>query len=205
MFLQKEFLVAWTFWHGILRHLNISTQAFWHLGYCDEISECRNVPMPICPWCQKILVPKSPLAKKPLYWNLVHRDKMSMCRNIYRAETYMCRNIPVMKCLCRNDSGRNVRCRNGGKPIIPYTLHDWNKSRVYIHKSLELKKKLFCFEKNSKKKNSLCIYGMLIIRFNKQLASGMERERERYFLFQSRGGHYHLFIGFTIFVKGLFF
>ena len=47
---------------------------------------------------------------------------MSMCRNTYRAETCMCRNVPVMKCLCLNVSGQNVRCQNGGKPVYYYSL-----------------------------------------------------------------------------------
>ena len=78
---------------------------------------CQNVPMPKRPWCRKIIALKSPCAENSLYQN-VHWDKISMCRNTYRAKTCMCRNVLVMKCLCRNVSGRNVRFRNGGKPLL---------------------------------------------------------------------------------------
>ena len=104
-FWLKEFLPPWISRHWI----------FWHLCYCAVMSLCQNIH------CRKILVPKSPCVKKSLYRN-VHGDKMSMCRNTYRAETCMCGNVPVMKYLCRNVSGQNVSCQNGGKPVYYYSL-----------------------------------------------------------------------------------
>ena len=95
---------------GIFATMDISA-----LDILAPVLLCRNVPV------SKHSLPKNPCVKKSMYRN-IHGDKMSMCRNTYRAETCMCGNVPVMKYLCRNVSGQNVSCQNGGKPVYYYSL-----------------------------------------------------------------------------------
>ena len=64
----EEFLALWTFQRGIFCHLNISAhiyfgtlqsnmdvlaQTFWHLCYCEEMSQSQNVPAPKTPHAEK--------------------------------------------------------------------------------------------------------------------------------------------------------
>ena len=65
--------------------------------------------------CQNVHRAKIPRAKKSLH-KKVHGENMSMCWNANRAE------MSVMKCLCGNVPGRNVRFRNDGKPKITFNL-----------------------------------------------------------------------------------
>ena len=61
--------------------------------------------------CRKHRVPKSPHVETFPWWNVV-------CRNVRSAERCTCRNVPVMKNPCRNDSCRNVPCRKGLQAFI---------------------------------------------------------------------------------------
>ena len=79
---------TWTFWdmHGyfgtLQSNMDILAQTFWHLCYYARMLMCRNVPVPKRPWCQKILVPKCPRAKKSSYQN-VHLPKHLQGRNVH--------------------------------------------------------------------------------------------------------------------------
>ena len=66
--------------------------------------------------------------------------KMSSCRKWrWNVHVQLCpqgQNVPVMKCLCRNVSFQNVRCRNGGKLFIRAAMLTWQYF-VNIHKIVQ--------------------------------------------------------------------
>ena len=120
-FRHEEFSAPEHFGTGIFWHLNISAhgyfgtlqsnmdfsaQTFWHLCYCAKMSMCRNVPVPKCSCAENSSCRKVPMSK-------CSRVEMSICRNVCSTEWCTCRNVPVMKHPCQNDSCRNDPCRNG--------------------------------------------------------------------------------------------
>ena len=96
---------------GTFRHRDISAHGYF--GYLQsniDISApvllCRNVPVPKCSCVKNSSGRKVPMSKCSCV-------EMSICRNVCSAEWYTCRNVPIMKHPCRNDSCQNVPCRNG--------------------------------------------------------------------------------------------
>ena len=96
----------WTFWH---RHFG--TCATVPKCPCAEMSPCQTVPVQNIPLAKNSSCQKVPMSKR-------YRVETSICRKVRSAERCTCRNVPMMKHPCQNDSCRNLRCRNGGKPNI---------------------------------------------------------------------------------------
>ena len=116
-----EHFGTWIFWHLAKQYGRFGTDIL------PPVLLCWNVNVPKCP---RAMVTKNPCAKKSLYRN-VHRDKMSMNRNTYMAATCMCRNVPVMKCLCQNVSGRNVSAKIVGS-LFSTVKTDLNLIHIYF-------------------------------------------------------------------------
>ena len=85
-----------------------------HFGTCATVPKCQCAKMFLC---QNAPVPKNPLAEKSLCQKVpilkCSHVEMSICRNVCSPEWWTCQNVPVIKHPCRNDSCRNVPCRNG--------------------------------------------------------------------------------------------
>ena len=96
----------WTFWH---RHFG--TCATVPKCPCAEMSLCQNVPVPNLPHAEKSSCRKVPMSK-------CSHVEMSICRNVCSAKWCTCRNVPVMKHPCGNDSCQNVPCRNGLSALV---------------------------------------------------------------------------------------
>ena len=89
------------FWHkAISAHGYFSTDILAWLPLCQNVHvpkypsakmfQCRNGPVPKCPWC-----------KKYTYWNVLAPKCPS-------AKMSLCQKVPVMKCPCWNVSCRKV-------------------------------------------------------------------------------------------------
>ena len=116
---------TWIYWHGNLSAQgHLGTGTFWHIDIlakwkfqhsntflhrCQNVCAKMSVPKhPYCfAWCQNFPVPKRLCAK------------MSLCQKVSMLKCPLSphRNVPVMKCPCRNVSCWNVRFRNKPKPL----------------------------------------------------------------------------------------
>ena len=105
--LAPEHFGTWIFWH-LAKHYGLSAQTFRYLCYCAEMSPCRNVLVPKIPRVENSSCRKVPMSERS-------RVETSIFQIDRSAERCRYRNVTAMKHLCRNDSCRNLRCRNGGK------------------------------------------------------------------------------------------
>ena len=121
MYRHMDISSLWTFWYKVFSARGLfDTRIFQHHGYFSTAAQVPNVcaemsillcKVPKYPRAENSLCQNIPMPKKSLCQN-IHGDEMSMCWYVHQAESCTCRNIPVMKCPCRN-----VRFRNGGKPL----------------------------------------------------------------------------------------
>ena len=131
-FQHRNFL-AWGRFFGIekFRH---HTKQYWCLS-TDILAPmllCRNLHVPKCPCAETSMVRKNPFAEKSPCWKVLVYTKTSTEMKCPCAEkptgpkrAHAEPNVLVMKCLCRNVSGRNVRCQNGRKPIRVLESQVW--------------------------------------------------------------------------------